>query len=79
MGQRGDFIVSKGRDSVSNCRLRHLVRPFRMFKGLAGMLVSGIIFRFPLLFTGAMGVCGQVVQFRGPLVILVMGSVVVSG
>jgi len=71
--------VSKGRDTVSNRRLTHLVRLLGVFEGLPGMLVSGFIFRFALLFPGAVGVGGKIVQFRGPLVIFVMGSVVVSG
>ena len=79
MGQRGDFIVSKGRHTVSNRRLSHLVRLLGMLEGLPGMLVPSLIFGFPLLFTGAVGVGGKIVQLGGPLVIFVMGSVVVSG
>jgi hypothetical protein len=42
------------------------------------MFVSSLVFRFPLLFTGTMGVGGKIVQLGGPLMIFVMGSVVIS-
>jgi len=42
------------------------------------MLVSGLMFLFPLLFTGAVGVGGEVMQLGGALMIFVMGSVVVA-
>jgi len=42
------------------------------------MLVSGLMFRLSLLFTGAVGMGGEVVQLGGALMIFVMGSVVVA-
>jgi hypothetical protein len=79
MRQRGDFIVSKGRHTVPNRRLSHLVRLFGMLQGLPGMLVSALMFGFPLLFAGTVGVGSKVVQLRSPLMIFVVRSVVVSG
>ncbi len=63
---------------MSGHRLSHLVSLFRMLEGLPRMLVSRLVFLFPLLFTGAVGVGGDIVQFGSPLMIFVMGSVVVS-
>ena len=79
VGERGNFIMSEGCDAMSSRRLSHLVGLFRVLEGLPGMLVSGLMFRFPLLFTGAVGVGGEVVQLGSPLMIFVMGSVVISG
>lgn len=64
---------------MSGHRLRHLVRLFRMFEGLPGMLVSSFMFLLPSFFTGAVGVGGEVVQLGSPLMIFIMGSVVMSG
>jgi len=64
---------------MSGHRLGHLVRLFRMLEGLPGMLVCRLMFLLPLLFTGAVGVGGEVVQLGSPLMIFVMGSVVISG
>ncbi|MEO8052576.1 MAG: hypothetical protein ABI833_19375 [Acidobacteriota bacterium] len=55
------------------------MRLFRVLKGLAGMLVSTEMVRFPLELTGAVGLGGVVVQFRGAEMILVRGSVFRSG
>jgi hypothetical protein len=54
------------------------VRAFGVLEGLPGMLVSGFVFLFPLLFTCAVGVGGKIVQLSGPLMIFVMGPVVIS-
>ena len=78
MGQRGDFIMSEGCDAMSSHRLRHLMRLFRVLEGLPRMLVSAEVFLFPMLFPGAVGMRGKVVQLGGPLMIFVMGSVVIS-
>ena len=78
MGQRGDFVMSEGWDSVSGRRLSYLVRLFRMLEGLPGMLVSSLVLLFAALFTGAVGVGGDVMELGGPLMVFVMGSVVVS-
>jgi hypothetical protein len=78
MGQRSDFIMSEVRDAMSNRRLSQLVRLFGVLERLPGMFVPSLMFLFALLFTGAMGVSGEVVQLGGPLVIFVMGSVVIA-
>jgi len=78
MGQRGDFIMSESCDAMSSHRLGHLVRLFGVLEGLPGMLVSTEMFGFALLFAGAVGVGGQIVQFGSPLMIFVRRSVVVS-
>ena len=75
MGERSDFIMSKGGDAVSSHRLSHLVRLFGVLEGLAGMLVSTEMFRFPLELTGAVSLSGVVVQFRGAQMSFVRGSV----
>jgi hypothetical protein len=61
MSQSGDFVVSEGWDSASGSGLSHLVRLFGVLEGLPGMLMSGLVFLLPMLFTGAMGVRGEVV------------------
>ena len=63
---------------MSHRGLSQLVCPFRVLEGLPGMLVSSLIFRFPLLFTGAMGVGRKIMQFGSPLMIFIMRSVVIS-
>lgn len=64
---------------MSGHPVSQLMRLFGVLEGLPGMFVSSEVFRLPLLFAGTVSVCGKVVQFRGPLMIFVMGSVVVSG
>ena len=78
MRQRRDFSMSEGCGVVYRYRLSDLVRQFRMFEGLPGVLVPSLMILFALLFTGAVGVGGYIVQFGSPLMIFVMGSVVVS-
>jgi hypothetical protein len=78
MGQCSDFIMSEGHDAVSGHRPRHLVRPFRVLQGLAGMFVPSLMFLLPVFLTGAVGVCGEVMQLGCPLMIFVMRSVVIS-
>ena len=55
------------------------MRPLGVFERLPGMLVSGLMFRLPLLFTGAVGMGGEVVQLGGTLMVFVVGAVIVSG
>ena len=64
---------------MASRRLSHLVGLFGVLEGLPGMLVSGLMFLLSLLFTGAVGVGGEVVQLGGTLMIFVMGTVVVAG
>ena len=78
MCQSRDFIMAERHDAMSGSRLRCLVRLFRMLEGLPGMLMPSLMFRLALLFTGAVGVGGQIVQFGSPLMIFVRRSVVVS-
>ena len=79
MGQRRDFIMSEGCDAMTGGRLGRLVRPFGVLEGLPGVLMPGLMFQLPLLFPGAVGVRGEVVQLSGALMIFVVGSVVISG
>jgi hypothetical protein len=51
---------------------------FRVLEGLPGMLMSSLILLLPVLFTGTVGMGGQIMQLGGPLMIFVMGSVVIS-
>ena len=78
MGQRGNFVMPEGLDGMAGQRLGGLVRSLRVLEGLPGMLVSGLMIRFSLLFTGAVGVGGEIVQLGGALMIFVGGAVVVS-
>jgi hypothetical protein len=50
----------------------------RMFQRLPGMFVSRLVFRFPVPFRDPVGMRGNIVQFRRPLVVLVVRSVVIS-
>jgi hypothetical protein len=72
MGESSDFVMSEGWDAMSRHRLSHLMRLFGMLEGLPGMFVAGLIFLFPLLLAGVMGVGGEVVQFGRPLMIFVV-------
>ena len=63
---------------MSGHRLSNLVSLFGMLEGLPRVLVSGLIFRFPLLFARAMGVGGEIVQLGGALMIFVMRSIVIA-
>ncbi len=63
---------------MSHRRLRHLMRLFRVFERLPGMFVPGLMFLLAMFFTGAVGMRCKVVQLRGPLMVFVMGSVVIS-
>jgi len=78
MRQCRDFIMPEGHDAVSGRRLRHLMRPFRVFEGLPGMLVSSLMLLLPMLFTSAVSVGSQIVQLSSALMVFVVGSVVVS-
>ena len=78
MRQRRDFIMPEGCDAVSGHRLSHLVGLFGMLEGLPGILVSRLMLRLPLLFTGAVRVGGEVVQLCGALMIFVVGTVVIA-
>ena len=51
MGQRGNFVMPEGWDAMADHRPGRLMRPLGVFERLPGMLVSGLMFRIPLLFT----------------------------
>ena len=62
----------------SGSRLSMLMGVMRVLQGLPGMLVSREVILLPVLLGDTMGVRGGIVQFGGPLVVLVMRSVVVT-
>lgn len=62
----------------SGSRLNVLMSGQGVLPGLPGMLLSREVILLPVLFGDTMGVRGRIVQFDGPLVFLVMGSVVVT-
>ena len=74
-----DVGVSECGDSVSNRRLGRLPMRFGgMLLFLARVFVSGEMFLFSVLFGNAMGVRGQIAQFGGFRMVLVMRSFVVA-
>jgi len=71
MSERGDAMSNRSRG------LLHV--PFRrMFMGLTGLFVSRQVLLFSVLFPNTMGVRGDVVQFGGLRVVLVMRSIVIA-
>ena len=76
--------ISQGRDvRMSEAmfvprRLTVLMSLQRMFQRFPGMFVSSQMLPFSLLLSRTMGMRCDVVQFRGSLVILVMGAVVIT-
>jgi len=74
ISQRGNVSVPECGDAMCIFRLRMGV----VFEHLAGMLMSGEVLAFSLLLASSMGMGADVVQFRGPLVIFVMRSVVIT-
>ena len=62
----------------SRSRLSMLMSVLGVLQGLPGMLVSREVILLSVLLGDTMGVRGGIVQFGGPLVVLVMGSVVVT-
>jgi hypothetical protein len=75
VGAGRDFVVSKS----SNAMLRLLMSGLRVLQSLPRKLVSRqVILLSALLFRGAMGVRGEIVKFRRPLMIFVMRSVVIA-
>ena len=80
MSQRCDVLMCEGTDAVSSHRqLSMLMSNLGMLQGLPGLLVSGQVILFARLLRGAaMGVRRDVVQFGGPLMVLVVGSVMVT-
>src|SRR5271157_5390184 len=84
MSQHSDILVPKDRDAVFiHCvpvRLPGMLgSQLRILKSPSRQLLSGLIVPFLMGFRGtAMSVGGAIVQFSGPLMVLVMGSVVVT-
>jgi hypothetical protein len=70
--------MSECRNAMSNRSSPGVRMSFRrMLLGLARLFVSRQVFRLSLLLGNPMGMRGDIVQFRGLLVVLVMGSVVI--
>jgi hypothetical protein len=83
MGTRCDFVVSEGCDAVLRPRGMDLDCVFMRAPGvlqrLPRMFLSGqVILLSMLLVSRAMGVRGNIVEFRRPLVIFVMRPVVIT-
>jgi hypothetical protein len=75
MRPRRDFVMSEGRDHV----LCMLMSGLGVLQRLPGMLVPRQVILLPaLLVRGAMGMRGDIVKFRRPLVVFVMRSVVIA-
>ena len=62
----------------SGSRLRMPMRVQGVLQRLPGLLVSREVILLPILLGDTMGVRGGIVQFGGPLMVLVMRSVVVT-
>ena len=73
-----DVIVSECGNAVSHRGCRAVFTRLRVFESLARVLVPSQVFLVSVLLPNAMGMRGAVLQFRSPLVVLVMGSVVVA-
>jgi hypothetical protein len=84
MGQCGSLLVAKNRDAVLIHGLREhllgvLVSMLRMLESSPGKLLSGLVVLLLMGFSSApMSVGGGIVQLRGPLMVLVMRSVVIA-
>jgi hypothetical protein len=85
MGQFGDVRMPKGGDAVfvrlfPMDLLGMLVSLLGVLQCLAGLLLPGLVILFLMGFRGAlMCVGGAFVQLGGSLMILVMGSVIITG
>ena len=78
IGPRGDLAVSECRDAMFRHRSL-VVGVLRVLQRLSGMLPSREVILLPaLLLRRAMGVRGDIVRLRRPLVIFVMRSVVIT-
>jgi len=74
-----DVIMAERVDGVSRRRRQRMpMSVFGVLQGLPGILVSRQVILFSLLLADTMGMRGAVVQFGGSLMILVMGSVVIT-
>jgi hypothetical protein len=73
MRKRCDFCMSECGDPMFRRSCLSLpVSVLRLLQGLPGMLVSRQVILLPMLLSHPMGMRGAVVQFGGPLVVLVV-------
>jgi len=80
MRQGFNFLVPEGDYPMpGGCRLTLLMSRLGVLKCLSRLFVPGQVVLLPvLLYGGAVGVRGRVVQFSRPLVVLIMRSVVIT-
>ena len=77
MCKSGDIVMPESGDAMSyRGRLRTLLSSTSMFESLGGKLVCRQVVLFSMLFAHPMGMPGAILEFSGPLVILVLRSVV---
>jgi len=76
--QGRDVGMAKSGDAVASSGLSVLVSALRMLQSFPGILVSSQMILFSLLRRDTMGMRGDVMQFGGSLVILVMRSAVIT-
>jgi hypothetical protein len=75
MRPRRDFVMSEGRGPS----LGMFMSDLGVLQRLPGMLVPRQMILLPaLLVRAAMGVCGDIVKLRRPLMIFVMRSIVIT-
>ena len=79
MGPRGDFFMSEFGDSIV-MRLRRMLMGYAgVFQSNSRMLLAGQMILLSAVFVrGAMGMRGDIVKFRRPLMIFVMRYVVIA-
>jgi len=71
--------MAEGNDAVSGRRRLSLLRNTSgVLEGLPRKLVSRQVFLFPVFLAHTMDMGGTVVKFRGPLMVLVMRSLVIT-
>ena len=74
-----DLMLFEWDDAMrSHSRLRVLMSLCRVLEGLPCMLVPRQVILFSVLLGDTMGMCGEIVQFGGSLVILIVRSVVIT-
>jgi hypothetical protein len=72
-------MLSEWGDAMrSQSLLGVLMSPCGVLEGLPRMLVSGLVILFSVLLGYTMGMRSEIVQFGGPLVILIVRPVVVT-
>jgi hypothetical protein len=80
MSERGDVIVSEGGNAMRSRRpLGVTISAPGVLQSLPRMFVSGQMILISVLLGDTMGMRRAVVQFSGAVVVLVVGTVVVTG